>query len=249
MGLWVLINGIWYYGSRSEPVDEIDHVVEPATGAGADAASGDGNGHMGLPQYCCSSICTRSEPPRACCLRQGQSWQAVTEHSGIGTLNHLTGELFKSRTDTLDIVQVPYRGAGPVIADLMSGQIPIGAVGIGTQVIELHRAGKLRVLAVASPTRLVSAPDLATAAEAGLTNFIVAGSMGLLAPANTPTAIVEQIARATRMALADHAYQKMLFDGGFEPTADPTPEKFRQSLAADIALWTPVIKALGLHSD
>jgi tripartite-type tricarboxylate transporter receptor subunit TctC len=83
-------------------------------------------------------------------------------HSGVGTLNHLTGELFKSLTNTPEIVPVPYRGAGPVIADLISGQIPMVVVGIGAQMLEFHRAGKMRILAVTSPTRLVSAPDLPT---------------------------------------------------------------------------------------
>jgi hypothetical protein len=70
----------------------------------------------------------------------------------------LVGELFKSLAGTPEIVPVPYRGAGPVMADLISGQIPMGSVGLTTQVLELHRTAKLRVLAVTSPTRL-GAPD------------------------------------------------------------------------------------------
>jgi tripartite-type tricarboxylate transporter receptor subunit TctC len=170
-------------------------------------------------------------------------------HSGVGTLNHLTGELFKSLTRTSEIVQVPYRGAGPVIADLVSGQIPMGVVGIGGQMLEFHQSGKMRILAVTSPTRLVAAPDLPTATEAGLPGLTVAGSIGLLAPAGTPMGIVEQIAQATRAALADQVYQHILIEGGSEPTVDASPEKFRKSLSADIARWTPVIKALGLKID
>jgi tripartite-type tricarboxylate transporter receptor subunit TctC len=170
-------------------------------------------------------------------------------HSGLGTLNHLTGELFKSLTDTPDIAQVPYRGAGPVIADLISGQISMAPVGIGAQVLEFHRAGKIRVLAVTSSKRLIGAPDLPTAAELGLPGLTAAGSMGLLAPAGTPTAIIEQIARATRTALADRVYHQMLIEGGFEPTIDASPEQLRHSLAADIALWTPVVRALALKID
>ena len=74
-------------------------------------------------------------------------------------------------------------------------------------------------------------------------------SLGLLAPAGTPTPVIEQIAQATRTALAEPAYQQLLIEGGFEPTLDSNPEKFRQSLAADVALWAPVVKSLRLKLD
>jgi tripartite-type tricarboxylate transporter receptor subunit TctC len=86
-------------------------------------------------------------------------------HSGTGSIQHLTGELFKSLAGTPDIVHVPYRGTGPVIADLVSGQVPMGVPGVTAQVIELHRTGKMRVLAVTGSTRLAAAPELPTAAE------------------------------------------------------------------------------------
>jgi tripartite-type tricarboxylate transporter receptor subunit TctC len=170
-------------------------------------------------------------------------------HSGIGSLNHLAGELFKSLIGAPDIVQVPYRGAGLVIADLISGQVPMGMVTVTGQVIELHRSGKLRVVAVASPRRLIAAPELPTAAEAGLTGMIVRSSFGLLAPAGTPKRIIEQIAQASRAALAEPVFQKMLIEAGFEPDLDSTPERLRLSLEDDIAYWTPVVKALNLKID
>ena len=170
-------------------------------------------------------------------------------HSGVGSIQHLTGELFKSLAGTPEIVQVPYRGTGPVITDLVGGQIPVGTPGVTGQVIELHRAGKMRVLAVTSPTRLVAAPELPTAAELGFPGMTVRGSIGLLAPAGTPVGIIEQVAQATRTAIAEPAYQQMLIDAGIEPTLDSNPEKFRRSLAADVALWAPIVKALGLKLD
>jgi tripartite-type tricarboxylate transporter receptor subunit TctC len=170
-------------------------------------------------------------------------------HSGIGSIQHLTGELFKSLVGTPDIVQVPYRGTGPVITDLVSGQIPIGLPGVTGQVIELHRSGKMRVLAVTSPTRLAAAPELPTAVELGLPDLTVRGSIGLFAPAGTPSEIIEQIAQASRKAVAEPAYQQLLIDAGIEPTLDSSPGKFRQSLAADVALWMPVVKALALKID
>lgn len=170
-------------------------------------------------------------------------------HAGVGTIQHLTGELFKSLTGTPEIVQVPYRGTGPAIADLVAGQVPIGVVGVTGQVLELHRSGKLRVLAVTSPARLTAAPELPTAAELGFPGMTVTGSIGLLAPAGSPMASIEAIAQATRTALAEPAYQQTLVAAGMESTLDSNPEKFRRSLAADIALWTPVVKALALKLD
>jgi tripartite-type tricarboxylate transporter receptor subunit TctC len=170
-------------------------------------------------------------------------------HSGVGSIQHLAGELFKSLAGTLDIVQVPYRGTGPLITDLIGGQIPIGTPGVTGQVIEFHRSGKLRVLAVTSPARLNAAPELPTAAELGFAGMTVMGSIGLLAPAGTPTGIIEQIAQATRMIVAEPAFRQMLIDAGIEPTPDSGPEKFRQSLAADVAFWTPVVKALALKIE
>jgi tripartite-type tricarboxylate transporter receptor subunit TctC len=170
-------------------------------------------------------------------------------HSGVGSIQNLAGELFKSLAGLPEIVQVPYRGTGPVITDLAGGQIPIGVPGVTGQVIEFHRSGKMRVLAVTSPTRLVSAPELPTAAELGFPGMTVTGSIGLLAPAGTPIGIIEQIAQASRTAVAEPAYKQMLIEAGIEPTLDSNPEKFRGSLAADVALWTPVVKALGLKID
>jgi tripartite-type tricarboxylate transporter receptor subunit TctC len=150
---------------------------------------------------------------------------------------------------TADIVQVPYRGTGPAISDLIAGQVPAGILGVTGQVLELHRTGKMRVLAVTSPKRLTAAPELATAAELGMPGLTVTGSIGLLAPAGTPPAIIEQIAQASRKALAEPAYQQVLIDTGMEPTPDSGPDKFRQALAADIALWAPVVKELALKLE
>jgi len=170
-------------------------------------------------------------------------------HAGVGTIQHLTGELFKSLTGTPEIVDVPYRGTGPLIIDLIGGQVPMGVPGVTRQVIEFHRSGKMRVLAVTSSARLIAAPEFPTAAELGLPGLTATGSIGLLAPAGTPIGIIQQVAQATRIAVAEPAYQRMLIDAGIEPTLDSNPEKFRRSLAADVALWTPVVKALALKID
>jgi tripartite-type tricarboxylate transporter receptor subunit TctC len=77
----------------------------------------------------------------------------------------------------------------------------------------------------------------------------VTGSIGLLAPAGTPIEIIQQIAQATRMAVAEPTYRQMLIDAGMEAPLDSNPETFRQSLAADVALWAPVVKSLELKLD
>ena len=170
-------------------------------------------------------------------------------HTGIGSSNHLTGELFKSLTGTPEIVQIPYRGMGPALVDLIGGQVQMAVAGFTGQVLEFHRSGKIRVLAVTSPKRLAVAPEIPTVTEAGLPDLTVTLSLGVLAPAGTPTPVIEQIAQSSRTALAEPDYQRALLEGGFEPVLDSNPEKFRQSLAADVALWAPVGKSLGLKLE
>ena len=170
-------------------------------------------------------------------------------HAGVGSIQHLTGELFKSITATPGILQVPYRGTGPAITDLIGGQIPMGVLGMTRQVIEFHRSGRMRVLAVTSPTRVAGAPELPTATESGFKGITVRGSIGVLAPGGTPAAIIEQIAQATRSAVADKSFQQILVDAGIDPMPDSNPDQLRRTLAADIALWTPLVKALAIKLD
>ena len=170
-------------------------------------------------------------------------------HAGVGSLNHLTGELLKSLAGTPDIVHVPYRGSGPATADTLSGQVSMVTPAVTGPLLEFHRTGKLRILAVTSPARLVAAPDIPTAVEAGVPGMISQQSIGLFAPAGTPRAIIEQIARASRTALAEPTYQQMLIEAGFEPDVDSDSEKFRRLIEEDIARWAPLVKAIGLRID
>jgi tripartite-type tricarboxylate transporter receptor subunit TctC len=169
-------------------------------------------------------------------------------HAGVGSLNHLTGELFKSLAGLPDLVQVPYRGSGPATADAIAGHVAMVTPAVTGQLIEFHRTGKLRILAVTSPERLIAAPDLPTAAET-LPDMVSQQSIGLFAPAGTSSAIVDQIARANHAALAEPGYQRMLVETGFEPDLDSSPEKFRRLIEAEIAKWTPVVAAIGLKID
>jgi len=163
---------------------------------------------------------------------------------GVGSMGHLAGELFKSLTGTNDIVHVPYKGAGPAVAGLISGQILMAAVGVTGQVLEWHQAGKLRILAVATPARLIAAPDIPTAVEQGLPGMIAQSFFGLFGPAGTPNAIIAQISHATRTAMADHEFREKLIASGFEPYLDSSPEAARRFVDDEVARWTPIIKSI-----
>jgi tripartite-type tricarboxylate transporter receptor subunit TctC len=169
--------------------------------------------------------------------------------AGAGTPNHLTGESFKMQAGLPDVIHVPYRGAGPALTDAISGQIPMIIPAMSGQVFEFHKTGKLRILAVVGPSRLIGLPELPTAIEEGFPGLVTQQSIGLLAPAGTPEAIINQIAQATRAALAEREYQQILTEAGLEPDLDSSPEKFRRSLESDISHWTPVVNAIGLKLD
>jgi tripartite-type tricarboxylate transporter receptor subunit TctC len=170
-------------------------------------------------------------------------------HAGVGSLNHLTGELLKSLAGMPDLVHVPYRGSGPATADTISGQVAMVTPAVTSGLLEFNRSGKLRILAVTSPARLIAAPDIPTAVEAGVPGMISQQSIGLFAPAGTPTAIIEQISQASRGALAEPTYRQMLIESGFEPDMDSTAEKLRRLIEEDIARWSPLVKAIGLKLD
>ena len=99
--------------------------------------------------------------------------------SGAGTLNHLSGELLKSAENITDLPHVPYRGAGPALADVIGGQIPIIIPAMTSQVLEFHKAGKLRLLAITNPDRLPIAPDIPTAAESGVPSLVTQQVLGI----------------------------------------------------------------------
>ncbi len=166
--------------------------------------------------------------------------------AGPGTMTHLAGELFKSLAGTPDIVHVPYKGSGASLTDAISGQLPLVVANITGQVLELGHSGKLRLLVVTGPERLVADPTIPTAIESGLPGMIAVNFTGLFAPAKTPKAIIERIAAATRNALADPDVRQNLIDQGMEPYSDPTPEKTLHFVEDDIARWRPVVRAIGL---
>jgi tripartite-type tricarboxylate transporter receptor subunit TctC len=169
--------------------------------------------------------------------------------AGAGTMNHLTGELFKSLTGITDLAHVPYRGSGPGMADLIAGQIPIYIAAMSSQVLEFHRTDKLRLLAITNPTRLTICPEIPTAAESGLPGLVTTQVLGIFVPTGTPAPIVAQIAAANATAMADKAYQQSLINAAVEPVTDWTPEKFNAFMAAEVARWTPLVNKIGVRLD
>jgi tripartite-type tricarboxylate transporter receptor subunit TctC len=168
--------------------------------------------------------------------------------SGVGTPNHLIGELLKSQAE-LNIAHVPYRGAGPAMTDLISGHIPMNFQSITGQAIEMHNTGKQRILAITSDTRLAAAPNVPTVAEAGMPMLAATQFIGLFAPKGTPNDILARLVQATRNAMADSELQRMFTTSGFEPELDSSPEKTRRTLIDETARWTPVIRSIGLKLD
>jgi tripartite-type tricarboxylate transporter receptor subunit TctC len=169
--------------------------------------------------------------------------------AGAGTLTNLAGELFKQLIGTPDIVHIPYKGSAPGVADLASGHIPMMTPNMGGPLLDFHRAGKVRILSVNATTRIKAAPDIPTAIEAGLPGMIAGNLNGLFAPAGVPKTIVDQIAETTRRIMADAEFQRILVTSGFEPILDSGPDATRQFIAAELARWTPIMKATGFKME
>jgi len=163
--------------------------------------------------------------------------------AGVGTTQHLAGELFKAMAH-IDIQHVPYRGAGPMITDLLGGRITMSFIAIAPT-IPLVREGKVRALAVTSAKRFGAAPELPTMIEAGFPGFVSILSIGLMAPAGTPAAIIEKIHQDLVKALAPPEVRKKLSDIGMEVIGN-SPKEFAAALAAERPQWAKVIKDAGI---
>jgi tripartite-type tricarboxylate transporter receptor subunit TctC len=114
---------------------------------------------------------------------------------------------------------------------------------VGGPLLELHRAGKVRILAVTSRQRLKIAPDIPTAIEAGLPDMVAESFNGLFAPAAVQRPILDRIAEATRAIAAEEDFQKRLAISGFETILDSSPEGAQRLVREELARWTPIMKA------
>ena len=165
--------------------------------------------------------------------------------AGAGTMTNLSGELFKQLIGAPEITHVPYKGSAPGVTDLAAGHIPMMTPNVGGPLLQFHRTGKVRILAIASEHRIKAAPDIPTAIEAGLPGMVAANFNGLFAPAGVPKPLLDQVGQLTRSILAEDEVQKSLVTSGFEPVLDSGPDEAQQMAASELARWTPIIKKIG----
>jgi tripartite-type tricarboxylate transporter receptor subunit TctC len=166
--------------------------------------------------------------------------------AGVGTTQHLAGELFKAMAH-IDIQHVPYRGAAPVITDLLGGRLTMyfGAI---SPLIPLVREGKVRALAVTSAQRFGASPNLPTMIEAGFPGFVSILSIGLMAPAGTSPAIIEKIHQDTIKILALTDVRKKLTDIGMEVIGN-SPAEFAAAIKTETPQWAKVIKDAAIKTS
>jgi tripartite-type tricarboxylate transporter receptor subunit TctC len=166
--------------------------------------------------------------------------------AGVGTSQHLAGELFKTMAG-IDITHVPYRGIAAVMPDLLAGRISM-VFGNITAVLPLVREGRLRALAVTSRQRWASVPDLPTMIEAGYKDFDSAAWFGLMAPAGTPQPVLDKIHRETVRILALPEVRQR-FDAIGMAVIGNTPAEFAAVIAAETPQWAKVIRDAGVKAE
>ena len=165
---------------------------------------------------------------------------------GMGTANHVAGELFKYMAD-VQITHVPYKGGGPAVSDLVAGhvQMYIGTVGSAREFVN---AGRIRALAATSAQRTPAAPDLPTVSEAGLPGYEVVAWYGVFAPAGTPRAIVEKLSAELAKILKLPEVRETLKANGTDPVGS-TPDEASAFFRKEVDKWSKVIKASGLKPE
>ncbi|WP_027478561.1 tripartite tricarboxylate transporter substrate binding protein [Curvibacter gracilis] len=166
--------------------------------------------------------------------------------AGAGSPHHLAMEMLKVEAK-LHLVHIPYRGAAPALADLVGGQIPAMMVDMAAGA-GFIKAGKVRPLAVANPTRLAQLPDVPTFAEIGLKNVEAAALVGLVAPAGTPPEVVNSLQKQIAAAIAQPAVKQRLIDFGVEPVGN-TPREYTELLRKETVRWHRIIKDQGISLD
>lgn len=167
--------------------------------------------------------------------------------AGTGSTPHLTGERLLKIMAKLDIQHVPYSSAAPAVQATAGGQVPIGVTAM-PPAVELIKAGKIRGIAVTSPSRMPSLPDVGTVAESGFPGYEDYTWIAFFAPARTPSAIVHQLNRQVAGILQLPDTRKRLAALGFDPIEN-TPEQFVAYIKVEVTKWAKVIKESGARAD
>jgi tripartite-type tricarboxylate transporter receptor subunit TctC len=165
--------------------------------------------------------------------------------SGEGSISHLAGELFKSSTG-IGMVHVPYKGGGQALIDIIAGHVQTGFVNI-LEALPNMKSGRLRGLAVTTPSRWPTIPDIPTVSESGVAGYSVIQWSGVLAPAGTPRDVVMKLNGEILRILNRADMRARLIEGGAEPGSG-TPEEFGAFIKAEITKWAAVVKAAQLHA-
>ena len=165
---------------------------------------------------------------------------------GNGSPGHLSFELLKQLA-SLDVVHVPYRGAGPAIIDMVAGQIPMGMVAIPGAIGHI-KSGTLVGLAVTSRERVKAMPSVPTIAEAGVPNYQINAFHGILAPAGVPPALVARLEKDITEVLRSPEVNKRLIDLGFEPVAGSGAD-FAAIIDRDLPVWRELVQKSGARAE
>jgi tripartite-type tricarboxylate transporter receptor subunit TctC len=164
---------------------------------------------------------------------------------GAGALPHFFGLMF-GRAAGVEMTHIAYKGTAPAIADLLGGQIPIVS-SPASDFIELHRAGKIRVIATADTERVPQLPDVPTFRESGI-DIVGTGWYGVFAPARTPPDVVTRVSVTLRSALARPEIRERIVGFGLNPTGT-SPAELAAIQRADADKWAPIVKASGFVAD
>lgn len=165
---------------------------------------------------------------------------------GNGSPGHLSAEILKQLAK-IDIVHVPYRGAGPAIIDLVAGQIPLGMVAIPGAIGHV-KSGSLVALAVTSSERVKAMPTVPTIAEAGVPDYQINAFHGILAPGGTPPAIVAKLEKDITEVLKSPAVSQKLVDLGFDPVAG-SGAALAAIMERDLPIWRDVVQKAGVRVE
>jgi tripartite-type tricarboxylate transporter receptor subunit TctC len=179
-------------------------------------------------------------------LARSRPGQLNFASSGIGTIPHLTGELFKASAG-VDLQHVPYKGTGLSIPDLANGQVAVLFDSIVTALTYV-KSGSVRALAISSPKRTPLAPELPTMAESGVQGFEAETWFGLFAPAATPRDIVARISADTAAALGSADVRERFAAAGAEPVGG-TPEQLAARLRTDAEKWARLIASAKIRVE
>ena len=179
-------------------------------------------------------------------LAKAHPGQLRHSSSGIGSGPHLAGELFKSMAG-VDMLHVPYRGGGPSVVALVSGEAQVGFTTTPSCIVQV-KAGRLRALAVSTAQRSPFLPDLPTVAEAGVPGYETSAWYGLVMPTGTPRAIITRVNAATAKVITLPDVKARLDATGIVPETS-TPQELDRKIHAEIAKWAKVVTTLGLTAD